>query len=124
MSIGFKIKKLRENKNISQPELAMLLDISQTKLSNIENGNTKSIDYILMDKVCKFFDVEFDYFLENSTQTNNIQKNKGTIAYSVKNINNYPENLIDELKKIIDSNREKDKIINLLNEENKKLKGK
>lgn len=124
MSIGFKIKKLRENKNISQPELAMLLDISQTKLSNIENGNTKSIDYILMDKVCKFFDVEFDYFLENSTQTNNVQKNVGTIAYSVKNINNYPENLIDELKKIIDSNREKDKIINLLNEENKKLKGK
>lgn len=124
MSIGFKIKKLRESKKISQPELAMLLDISQTKLSNIENGNTKSIDYILMDKVCKFFDVEFDYFLENSTQTNNVQKNVGTIAYSVKNINNYPENLIDELKKIIDSNREKDKIINLLNEENKKLKGK
>ena len=48
MSIGFKIKKLRENKNISQPELALLLDISQTKLSNIENGNTKSIDYVLM----------------------------------------------------------------------------
>lgn len=124
MSIGFKIKKLRESKNISQPELALLLDISQTKLSNIENGNTKSIDYVLMDKICKYFDVEFDYFLENTSQTNNVQKNKGTIAYSVKNINNYPENLIEELRKLIENSKEKDNIINLLKEENKKLKGK
>lgn len=124
MSIGFKIKKLREGKDISQPELAMLLDISQTKLSNIENGNTKSIDYILMDKICKYFDVEFDYFIENTSQTNNIEKNKGTIAYSVKNINNYPENLIEELRKLIESSKEKDNTIKLLQEENKKLKTK
>ncbi len=33
MSIGFKIKKLREEKNLSQTELASILKISQPELS-------------------------------------------------------------------------------------------
>ena len=55
MSVGFKIKKLREEKKLSQPELANILDISQSDLSKIENGRTKKIDFQLMDKVCKEF---------------------------------------------------------------------
>jgi transcriptional regulator with XRE-family HTH domain len=51
MSVGFKIKKLREKKKLSQPELATILGISQAKLSNIENGHTKSVDFLLMNKV-------------------------------------------------------------------------
>jgi len=41
-TIGFKIKKLREEKNISQEELAYQLNISQSKLSKIENGRLKA----------------------------------------------------------------------------------
>ena len=37
LDIGFKIKKLREEKNLSQEQLANLLDISQSKISKIEN---------------------------------------------------------------------------------------
>lgn len=64
MSTGFKIKKLRERKNLSQLQLAVILDITQSDLSKIENGRTKKIDYILMYKFCKEFNVTFDYFIK------------------------------------------------------------
>jgi len=49
MSIGVKIKKLREYKKMSQNELALQLGISQTTLHNIETGNSHKIDFLLMD---------------------------------------------------------------------------
>ena len=48
MNIGFKIRKLRENKKMSQNELALQLGISQTTLHNIETGNSHKIDFLLM----------------------------------------------------------------------------
>ena len=39
MDIGTKIRKLREDKKMSQNELALELGISQTTLHNIETGN-------------------------------------------------------------------------------------
>lgn len=121
MSIGFKIKKLREQKKLSQPELANILDISQSDLSKIENSRTKKIDFQLMDKVCKEFNVDFEYFIEEK-QTNNVQKNEGTIAYSVGTINHFPENIIDQIKNLIIESKQKDEIIKGLREENKNLK--
>lgn len=117
MSVGFKIKKLREEKMISQPELAEILKISQTKLSNIENGKTESIDFILMKKVCDFFDKNLDYFLESNNQYNDIENNHGTVAYSVDKVYNYPENLIEELKDLILGLKTKDNIIENLKKE-------
>lgn len=70
MSIGFKIKKLREKHDFSQQDLAHQLDISQTKLSNIENDSTEKVDFVLMDKICQIFSVDFSYFLEPEKQIN------------------------------------------------------
>lgn len=55
MDVGIKIKKLRENRRLSQEELAYQLEISQTKLSNIENGTTKAVDFEMLNKVCKVY---------------------------------------------------------------------
>ena len=60
IEIGFKIKKLREEKNLSQEQLANLLEISQSKLSKIENGRIKKIEINLILKLCKFIDIQFD----------------------------------------------------------------
>lgn len=68
MEVGFKIKKLRENNRLSQEELAHQLEISQTKLSNIENGTTKKVGVTLLNKVCAFFKVDFEYFLDNKKE--------------------------------------------------------
>lgn len=70
MEIGIKIKKLREGKKMSQMELAYILGISQSKLCNIESNEDKSIDFILMHKVCQFFEVGFDHFLDLNKANN------------------------------------------------------
>ena len=66
IDIGFKIKKLREEKNLSQEQLANLLEISQSKLSKIENGRLKKIEMKLVLKFCKSIDINLDDFFENT----------------------------------------------------------
>lgn len=56
-----------------------------------------------MDKVCKEFDVDFDYF-RDFTQVNNVNKNKGTIANSVGTINNCPVSIIEQVKLLVEEN--------------------
>ena len=63
---GFRIKQLREQKNLSQEQLANLLEISQSKLSKIENGKLKKIEMKLVLKFCKNIDINLDDFFENS----------------------------------------------------------
>lgn len=41
-SIGFKIKKLREQKEISQEDLAFQLEVSQSYLSKLKTGPLKN----------------------------------------------------------------------------------
>lgn len=66
IDIGFRIKQLREQKNLSQEQLANLLEISQSKLSKIENGRLKKIEMKLVLKFCKSIDVSLDEFFENT----------------------------------------------------------
>ncbi|MBB4804755.1 transcriptional regulator with XRE-family HTH domain [Chryseobacterium defluvii] len=89
-SIGFKIRKLREQKNISQEDLAYHLDISQSNLSKIENGAIEKIDFLFMQKVSDFFKVEPQYFLEGDTIINDIEtSNNSAVGYiSTLTINN------------------------------------
>ena len=65
LDIGFKIKKLREEKNVSQEQLVNLLEISKSKLTKIENGRLKKIEMKLVLKFCKSIDVSLDEFFEN-----------------------------------------------------------
>ncbi len=54
--IGFRIKKLREEKNLSQEELAVQLCISQSKLSKIENGHLNA-SLPLIIAACNLFNL-------------------------------------------------------------------
>lgn len=81
-SIGFKIKKLREQKSISQEDLAHQLDVSQGYLSKIENGAIEKLDFIFMQRVAEFFKVEPQYFLEGDTVINDIEtSNNSAVGY-------------------------------------------
>ena len=91
MEIGIKIKRLRERAKISQMELSTVLGISQTKLCNIESNEDKSIDFILMNKVCHYFKVGFNYFLEEISEFED-QKKNGLSNSDWQN--NFPERII------------------------------
>lgn len=96
-SIGFKIKKLREKKSISQEDLAFRLDITQSNLSKIENGQIDKIDFILMQKVCDFFNVAPDYFLDEKILQENRDKAIGNIYSTVTIHQNISDNLLESL---------------------------
>lgn len=54
MSVGSKIRKLRIQNKLSQPELASKLNISQTALSEIESGKQKKSIFYLWIKFVMF----------------------------------------------------------------------
>lgn len=64
IDLGFKIKKLREEKNISQEQAAEQLQISQSKLSKIENGRISKIDFLLITQISKLFSIPLSDFVE------------------------------------------------------------
>ena len=111
-SIGTKIRKLRESHAMSQDVLSEQLGISQTTLHNIECGNSKKVDFLLIDKVSKVFEKDFHYFLDDYVVNNNIKENNGQVCCENFTIHNHcPESLLEELKKTITS---KDEQIDLL----------
>lgn len=64
MDIGFKLKKLREKFRFSQENVAVQLNISQSKLCDIENGRRKKdIEISLMNKICEIFKIDYSYFI-------------------------------------------------------------
>lgn len=63
--IGIKIIELREIKEMSQIELSNQLGISCLELCDIESGKNKKIEFLLIDKICNVFDVDFNYFLKS-----------------------------------------------------------
>jgi len=106
MSIGVKIRQLRDERKMSQNELAYQLGISQTTLHNIESGNAHKIDCLLMDKVCNIFDKDFSYFANDSVVNNNIKENNGQIGCENFTVNNqYPESILAEIQNLIDENK-------------------
>lgn len=104
--IGFKIKRLREQKEISQEDLAFQLNVSQSYLSKIENGTIEKLDFIFMQRVADYFKVEPKYFLEDQIVQNNSDNNHNSAVgniYSTVTINN---NIDEDLFKTIMQNHE------------------
>ncbi len=55
---GNNLKNLRENKNLTQEQLAESLNLQTYQTINrIENGRT-FVTRILLEKICKFFNIE------------------------------------------------------------------
>jgi transcriptional regulator with XRE-family HTH domain len=102
MEIGTKIRTLRGK--MSQETLAGKLGIATRTLGSIECGETKKIDFLLMDKICKIFDVDSDYFKEDA-QINRVKENiGGVVGNNNGTINNCPDNIIDQIKLILSEN--------------------
>jgi len=58
-AIGDKIKRLRKNRGLSLMDLANILEVSDTALSKIETGKTKSITIDLGKGIAKALDISF-----------------------------------------------------------------
>jgi transcriptional regulator with XRE-family HTH domain len=111
MEIGIKIKRLRARDKISQMELSSVLGISQTKLCHIESNVDKSVDFILMHKICRFFEVGFEYFLEEKNSSDFQNKNQNDVISVTNGYHSFPESIIGQINSLILDNNFKEKQI-------------
>ncbi|TDK51098.1 helix-turn-helix domain-containing protein [Algoriphagus formosus] len=65
MDLGYRLKKIREEKKLSQHEVAHLLKVSQKTLSNIESGKTVP-NILQIAKLGAIYEINMLEFLENS----------------------------------------------------------
>ena len=66
MNIGEKIYNLRKKKNLSQEELANILNVSRQSISKWETGeSTPDLDKIV--PLCNFFEISTDEFLKGNS---------------------------------------------------------
>ena len=85
MSLGTKLRELRTNRNLSQMQLAVELDVSQTAYGKWESDQTKpGIDNLL--KISEFYETDI-YNLLNDKESNHNFNN----TYDNSNVNNAVE---------------------------------
>ncbi|MBE6784519.1 MAG: helix-turn-helix transcriptional regulator [Ruminococcaceae bacterium] len=91
-----RIRDLREDKDLTQSDVAKATGIDQKTLSNYETGKTNPDSYVII-KLAEFFDVSADYLLgresEDSKKINNIKKRLWDIQKELNSILNDIKNL-------------------------------
>lgn len=73
MSLGLRIKNLRQQKNITQTELGNYLDVQKSTISMYEN-NKSNPDLETIKKIANYFNVTVDYLLGNETEKPKLSK--------------------------------------------------
>ena len=97
--IGHRIKLLRIENKISQKGLAKKLCISQTHLSNIENGRV-GVTLLHLIKIKELFECPIEYFFEEKTLSENeAEKNECQKIKTIVEENNFR---LEDLSKAIE----------------------
>lgn len=105
-SLGARIRSLREEKSISQLELAKILNIGNTTLSQYESDKRIPSDTV-KKKIADYFNVSTDYLLGRSNIRNPYIKKDSSETDEVDELEQEFEELKDKMKNISPSKRKK-----------------
>lgn len=104
MSFGDNLKKIRQDCNLTQEELAKKIDTSRSNIANYENNkNMPSID--VLSKLSEILDCSVDYLLgktnkKNSNETDPLGLAK--IGFSMKDYNPPTETQKQQIKGLLE----------------------
>ncbi|MCI8445137.1 helix-turn-helix domain-containing protein [Thomasclavelia cocleata] len=70
-----KLRDLREDRDLTQADIAEILNVNQTTYSRYERGDINNIPLDVLIKMALFFDTSIDYIL-NVTDNKNPYKRK------------------------------------------------
>lgn len=113
MSFGTILKKLRQDNNLTQDELAKKIETSRSNIANYENDkNMPSVD--ILEKLAKLFNVTIDYLLGKSDIRNpeKADLDKLQIGLSAKDYSNITDEQIKQIEdfaKFVLKDNKKDK---------------
>ena len=96
MSLGERLKELREDKHITQEELGKILGVSGRQVGNYEADKTFPRDEEMMRKLFLYFDVSADYLM-GLTNVKNYKASAGIL----KIYNALPEQARQEINEYI-----------------------
>jgi transcriptional regulator with XRE-family HTH domain len=94
MSLGARLRKLREELNKQSSEIAKMLNIAKSTYSGYENDKSKP-DYDTLTELANYYSVSVDYLLGNT----NIRNHIDTLAFST--TGDLSEEEIEEVRKYI-----------------------
>lgn len=104
MSFGNILKKIRQDNNLTQEELARKIGTSRSNIANYENDkNMPSVE--ILEKISKIFNCSIDYLMGKSNFENNSYELEIYLNNEIKN------NLINDLKVLELSKEELEKAI-------------
>lgn len=111
MSFGNILKKIRQDKNLTQEDLAKKLNISRSNIANYENDkNMPSVD--ILEKLSKIFDCSIDYLLGKSNIRNpekiNIEDADIAFVSGMKGLNETNKMIIKNTLEALLAKQEKD----------------
>lgn len=99
MDFGTRLKKIRQAKEISQEELAKMIQTSRSNIANYETGkNMPSLD--ILNKLSQALNVSTDYLLGNSSLDFELELAK--IGLSTKDMNTISEETKAEIKNFVE----------------------
>lgn len=118
-----KLKELREEKGLTQMQLAEILNISKSAIANYESGLREPKDNRLWKKIASYFNVTVDYLMDipdiptilaadtasldgkpiiiASDTVDKTQQHRNALADIIRN-SNYTDEQLDKIEKIID----------------------
>ena len=121
--LGNRIKKERENLNLTREDLAKKIGVSYSAIAMYEQGNREPNNDIML-KMCDLFNCSIDYLMGNSNiRTLSSEENLNNIKkfYEEKTENLIKNKLINELITLNLNNSEIKNIINIVTSEKKEI---
>lgn len=88
MSLGRKIKQLREREGIQQKDFASKIGVSNVVLSRYESDERKP-DYDTLLKIADYFEVSIDFLLDRA------DRQKTTENINIENLSAYQQEVLD-----------------------------
>lgn len=103
MSVGSRIKELRESKNISRNELADLIGVTVGAISNYENEVSSPKEPILF-KIMEVLQCDANYLFQDAidmpSMKNNVSVDEHKIIKKYRTLDPYGKNAVDSLLNI------------------------
>ena len=86
VKIGKKIKKLRQNKGLTQRELAQKLELTTRHVSDIEQDRSKA-SYDVLIQMCKLFEISMDTLFSDYIEVQQIQEQQQYLEKAINYLN-------------------------------------
>lgn len=106
--LGEKVKLLRKRQGLKQDDLAEVLDLGRSQISNLESGR-RNLSLKQLEKLCEYFKVDMSYFIMSETTDSCLDLiEKARVLFESKELTNIQkEDLFTSIMKIYIDSKDK-----------------